>query len=1045
MLPTHAAGGRVLTTLTLGGSPLPHAVEVVKGVEYAIFPAEPGTYAAAYTVDLDPPVISGLAVNVVTTGSANVSWQTNENASSLVEYGTAPATLNLSVSAPALVTDRTLGLTGLTGGATYHYRVTSVDPSGNSASSGILSFQAVLDTTPPVVSLVRPNGGERVFTGTPYVIHWNATDTVGVTAVDVEFSSNGGAVFAPIAECSALPGTAQTCTWTSPVPVTTQGRIRVIARDAAGNSGSATSSGNFTIVTGAASLTLTAPITAVSWTIASTQTVTFNHNFGVGQSVAVDVSRDAGATWTTVNAGFVTTNATSGSVPWVVTGPPSADARARVRWTGNPAVTSTSPVSFAIIDRITITAPNTAVTWAIGSTRSITWNHNLGAAATVNISVSRDSGTTWSVLAANVPNGAATTGTYSWIVNSPASVNARIRITSVDDPGISSVSAVDFTISGTLAITDPTGSSVWSIGSTRAVTWTHNLGAGHTFAIDLSTDNGATYPVVIASGVAGQAATGSFNWVVPGPVTAVARLRVRWTDSAAVNGTSGAFDMVAPVITVTSPNTAVSWGIGGSRAITWTHNLGAVNFDIALSTDGGATYPTTIATGVPGSATSGTYTWTVSGPALATARVRVIASSDPNLRDDSAVNFTMANPVLTLTAPTTAVNWAIGTTRAVTWNHNLGTLETVEIEKSTDGGATWTSIAAAAPNANTNGTFNWLVAGPTSATARIRVKWTDNPALVSQGAVNFTIANPTLTVTAPNTAVSWAVAASQNITFTHNLGAGIPLNVEVSRDGGATFTAITTVNSTTATSVTVPWVVTAPATTQARIRVSRGRAGQRHERRELHHPVHDRAHRAQHRGHLGHRVDARRHLDAQPRSGPPLQRRPQHRRRGHLSHSAGGRGGRSGGQRDVQLGRGRSRVGDRACPGQLGRGPQHPRAERGQLHDREPPDHAHRAEHRRQLGGRHDARRDVEPQPRQRRNGPHRGQHRRRRQLGHRGQRRAQRGDQRDVQLARPRPDDGHGADPRELDRERLGDRRRARSTSPLPIPRSPSPRPTRR
>jgi hypothetical protein len=180
----------------------------------------------------------------------------------------------------------------------------------------------------------------------------------------------------------------------------------------------------------------------------------------------------------------------------------------------------------------------------------------------------------------------------------------------------------------------------------------------------------------------------------------------------------------------------------------------------------------------------------------------------------------MANPTLTITAPNTAVNWAIGTTRAVTWNHNLGNLETVDIEKSTDGGATWTQIAAAAPNANTNGTFNWLVAGPTSATARIRVKWTANPALVSQGAVNFTIANPTLTVTAPNTAVSWAVASSQNITFTHNLGAGIPLNVEVSRDSGGTYAAVTTVTSTTATSMTVPWVVTGPATTQARIRVS---------------------------------------------------------------------------------------------------------------------------------------------------------------------------------------------------------------------------------
>ena len=49
-------------------------------------------------------------------------------------------------------------------------------------------------------------------------------------------------------------------------------------------------------------------------------------------------------------------------------------------------------MNFAIIDRITITAPNTAVTWTIGSTRSITWTHNLGAAAAVDIDVSRDGG-----------------------------------------------------------------------------------------------------------------------------------------------------------------------------------------------------------------------------------------------------------------------------------------------------------------------------------------------------------------------------------------------------------------------------------------------------------------------------------------------------------------------------------------------------------------------------------------------------------------------------------------------------------------------------
>ena len=59
--------------------------------------------------------------------------------------------------------------------------------------------------------------------------------------------------------------------------------------------------------------------------------------------------------------------------------------------------------------------------------------------------------------------------------------------------------------------------------------------------IDLSTDNGVTFPTTIATGIAGNATDGSYNWLVPGPVTATARIRVRWSSSAAVSNNSGAF------------------------------------------------------------------------------------------------------------------------------------------------------------------------------------------------------------------------------------------------------------------------------------------------------------------------------------------------------------------------------------------------------------------------------------------------------------------------------------------------------------------------
>ena len=82
-------------------------------------------------------------------------------------------------------------LSGLAANTTYHYRVTSVDASANSSTSATGTFQVtVVDTTPPTVTLVRPTGGERIFAGTPYVVQWTASDAVGVTSVDVSFSSN---------------------------------------------------------------------------------------------------------------------------------------------------------------------------------------------------------------------------------------------------------------------------------------------------------------------------------------------------------------------------------------------------------------------------------------------------------------------------------------------------------------------------------------------------------------------------------------------------------------------------------------------------------------------------------------------------------------------------------------------------------------------------------------------------------------------------------------------------------------------------------------
>ena len=99
-------------------------------------------------------------------------------------------------------------------------------------------------------------------------------------------------------------------------------------------------------------------------------------------------------------------------------------------------------------------------------------------------------------------------------------------------------------------------------------------------------------------------------------------------------------------ITVTTPNVAVKWGIGTQQQIKWNHTLGSGSFgNLDLSRNGGITW-TPIAAGI---SNTGSFVWTVSGPATTVARVRVSWSANSAVKDISNVNFTIAAPFITVT------------------------------------------------------------------------------------------------------------------------------------------------------------------------------------------------------------------------------------------------------------------------------------------------------------------------------------------------------------------------------------------------------------
>jgi len=87
--------------------------------------------------DETPPIISSIVVNASST-SAIISWVTDEDSDSTVEYATeslATATSTEMVTDASLVTSHELELTSLTASTTYFFIVKSADASANSAQS----------------------------------------------------------------------------------------------------------------------------------------------------------------------------------------------------------------------------------------------------------------------------------------------------------------------------------------------------------------------------------------------------------------------------------------------------------------------------------------------------------------------------------------------------------------------------------------------------------------------------------------------------------------------------------------------------------------------------------------------------------------------------------------------------------------------------------------------------------------------------------------------------------------------------------------------
>jgi hypothetical protein len=340
------------------------------------------------------------------------------------------------------------------------------------------------DVTAPVVSVTSPNGGETWKAGSSHAITWSATDAVGVTSVDLAWSSDGGATFPnPLASGIANSGS---WPWTVPNTPTGTARVRVLARDAAGNLGRDSSATNFTIdrwtitasagtggsitpdgavylveganqhfsiaaATGYHVLTLTVDGGAVT----PDTSYTFN-SVTTGHTIAATFSADQyPLAVNTVGGGTVTKVPDLASYPYgssVQLGAVPVDGWAFVGWSGDTTSsvdsvtliisgsrTVTATFADVALPQVTLTSPVGGEVWVQGMLHAITWtaSDNVGVDS-VNVDYSV-TGSPWLPLA----HGIANSGSYDWVVPFELSNETLVRVTAYDAAGNAGSAASD--------------------------------------------------------------------------------------------------------------------------------------------------------------------------------------------------------------------------------------------------------------------------------------------------------------------------------------------------------------------------------------------------------------------------------------------------------------------------------------------------------------------------------------------------------------------------------------------------------------------------
>jgi hypothetical protein len=546
------------------------------------------------------------------------------------------------------------------------------------------------------ITINQPTTSSRWNSGKQHIIIWTAS---GITNVDIEYSTNGGANYFTIA--TSVDASSGSISWDIPSAISSnQCRIRI---KESGGSTTATT-GNFTI----GYIQITQPTAGAVLQAGSSFNLTWSR-YQV-TNVSGFYSIDGGQNWT-----ILFTSSNSGNYNWnPIPNTPSSNCRIRiVDAAGGSSIFEISP-TFSIVS-LQLTSPSGAVIEG-GTQFPISWTAN--GVSQVNLYFSLNGvGGPWTLITTTPIS--AGSSPYVWNVPTSYSSNVYLRVQDAAYSSIYSNSSSANTIAN-ITITDPTNGTKLFKGVIYNIQWQKNQISS--VNVSYTTNNGGSW-TSISTNNAGT----SVGWAPPASGN---NYKIRVFDAA-----GSGVDDTTEVITVASinvvyPNGGAVLNVGQNISILWTSEyVNSVN--ILYSSNNGTSWNTIVSNQ---DASTGNYTWTVPDIITNQLLIRIADVSNPSSYYDQS---DAANSIakIQVVNPSNGVKLVANKIYQIRWNKSG--VNAVNILYSTNGGSSWNPIPGA--NNLAGNTFDWTVPNEPSNNCKIKIEDAAASGIVGYSTGTFTI------------------------------------------------------------------------------------------------------------------------------------------------------------------------------------------------------------------------------------------------------------------------------------------------------------------